>query len=89
MTGSVDCGLDADSLVVGVVEQRQRQLLGQAAHLPQRLAAIESERAEGIGRGEALEAWRGRPAPPPQLPHIAKFYLPLARMSCPRRRGSE
>ena len=56
---------------IGVFEQRQRQFLRQTAHLPKRLAAVEPERAEGIGCGELLQACALQPAPPPQIAHVA------------------
>src|SRR6185437_1769229 len=53
-----------------MLKQRQRQLLRQPAHLPEGLAAVESERAAGIGRGELLQAGVLQPAPPPQLAYV-------------------
>ena len=73
MMGSVTSGSAPASLACGMVEQRQRQFLRQAAHLPQRLAAVEPERAEGIGRGELLQAGALEPAPPPQIAHVAEL----------------
>ena len=72
MTGSVTSGSAPASCGSGVIEQRQRQLLGQAAHLPQRLAAVVAERAEGVRRGEALERGAADAAPPPQVANIAE-----------------
>ena len=65
MTGSATWGSAPISLAVGMIEQRQRHFLRQAAHLPQRLAAIETERAEGIGCSEAFERGAADSAPPP------------------------
>ena len=70
-------GLGAGLGGCGVIEQRQRQFLGQAAHLPQRLAAIETERAEGIRRGEALERGAADAAPPPQVADVSDRSPPL------------
>ena len=76
MMGSVTRGSPPASAGIGVLEQRQRQFLGQTAHLPQRLAAVEPERAEGIGCGELLQAGALQPAPPPQIAHVGE-ELPL------------
>ncbi len=64
---------------VGMIEQRQRNVLRQAAHLPQGLAAVEPERAEGIGACELLEAGAPDAAAPPQIAHIA-IGAPPSRM---------
>src|SRR5262245_62200198 len=54
-----------------MVEERQGNLERKPAHLPQGLAAVETERAEAIRRGEPLQACALEPAPPPQIAHIA------------------
>ena len=77
--GSVTSGSAPASARVGMIEQRQRQFLRQAAHLPQRLAAVEAERAEGIGRGELLQRGARQPAPPPQIAHVAEVLPRPAR----------
>ena len=83
MMGSVTRGSPPASAGIGMLEQRQRQFLGQTAHLPQRLAAVEPERAEGIGCGELLQAGALQPAPPPQIAHVVKSVSP-----CRGRSGS-
>ena len=72
MMGSVDLRLGAGLARRGMIEQRQRQFLGQPAHLPQSLAAIVAKRAEGISRGEALERGAADAAPPPQIADVAE-----------------
>jgi hypothetical protein len=54
-----------------MIEQRERQLLRQTAHLPQCLAAIVAKRAEGIGRGETLKRGAADTASPPQIAYVA------------------
>src|SRR5262245_64757502 len=54
-----------------MVEERQGNFERKSAHLPQGLAAVEAKRAEGIRRGEPLQACALEPAPPPQIAHIA------------------
>src|SRR5262245_18850110 len=54
-----------------MVEERQGNLERKPAHLPQGLAAVETERAEAIRRGEPLQACALEPAPPPQIAHVA------------------
>ena len=70
--GKRDVRLGAGLARRGVIEQGQRQLLRQAAHLPQRLAAIVTERAEGISRGKALERGAADAAPPPQIADVSE-----------------
>ena len=64
---------------VGMLEQGQGNFPGQAAHLPQSLAAVEAEQAERVGAGELLEAGAGDAAPPPQIAYIAIFGVRLRR----------
>ena len=70
--GKRDVGFRAGLARRGVIEQGQRQFLGQAAHLPQSLAAIVAKRAEGISRGKALERGAADAAPPPQIADVAE-----------------
>src|SRR5262245_34423628 len=54
-----------------MVEKRQGNFERKSAHLPQGLAAVETERAEAIRRGEPLQTCALEPAPPPQIAHVA------------------
>ena len=47
---------------IGEGKERQRLRLGERRHLPQRLAAVEAERAEAIGGGELLQRRHGQGA---------------------------
>ena len=54
---------------VRMLEQRQRDLLGQAAHLPEGLAPVEAERAERIGACQLLDPGAADTAAAPQILH--------------------
>ena len=72
MMGSVTRGSAPASAASACSNSGSGNLLGQAAHLPQRLAAVEPERAEGVGRGELLQAGALQPAAAPQIAHVGE-----------------